>query len=415
MSYKNLDGSGGIPENLLGIPPHAPLFPIRMIKQPFVTLVFRGKRFDEAAMPLEALPELAAYRELVVSVAKELYTSRNPGRKRLPKGFDASFRLVVDRVDTGSVVPNISRIIGASALLLPGMLSLSPPSIDLFDEARVIVQEAIAACATDSPMPAELKPDSFARFNPFGRTLRADESVVVAAPGVREGAVYNKDTRRKLLLRAQSTYEDEVDLIGEVRAADKDAGGFILRTLDGAKIDVRAVPLFLPRAVRSLDDSTLVRVRGTGVFDGEGRLLKVTTTTDVSLAEEGDDPAARQSCALGIEAQVDSLKGLADGWFDGDGKSYEAVSLAWLADLLTGLLDGFQLPTPYVYPTPEGHARAEWPGRDWEIVANFDLTSKSAEIIAARLDSDELHERNMALTTPGAESHLGRFLVDHLN
>jgi hypothetical protein len=33
-----------------------------MCKSPFVTLIFRGGRFGEAAMPLEALPELAADR-----------------------------------------------------------------------------------------------------------------------------------------------------------------------------------------------------------------------------------------------------------------------------------------------------------------------------------------------------------------
>jgi hypothetical protein len=40
-----------------------------MSRSPFATLIFRGKRFDGAVMPLEALPELAAYRDLVAAVA----------------------------------------------------------------------------------------------------------------------------------------------------------------------------------------------------------------------------------------------------------------------------------------------------------------------------------------------------------
>ena len=65
-----------------------------MERIPFTTLVFQGPRFGEAAMPLEALPELAAYRDLLIAVAKSLFQADNPDRHRLPKGFESSFRLV---------------------------------------------------------------------------------------------------------------------------------------------------------------------------------------------------------------------------------------------------------------------------------------------------------------------------------
>ncbi|HMI85977.1 MAG TPA: hypothetical protein VK550_17890 [Polyangiaceae bacterium] len=85
-----------------------------------------------------------------------------------------------------------------------------------------------------------------------------------------------------------------------------------------------------------------------------------------------------------------------------------------MAKLLMGLLDGFQLPRPYIYPTPEGLARAEWSGAGWEVVTSFDLGSRSAEVTAARTNSDELHELAIPLNQPGGESQLGRFLTDHL-
>ena len=54
------------------------------------------------------------------------------------------------------------------------------------------------------------------------------------------------------MLRAQATYEDGVDLLGEVRAADKDAEGFVLRTADGRKLEVHAPPSSFPsRSARS--------------------------------------------------------------------------------------------------------------------------------------------------------------------
>ncbi|HWL85033.1 MAG TPA: hypothetical protein VNO21_04490, partial [Polyangiaceae bacterium] len=172
-----------------------------MDRIPFVTLIFRGGRFHEAAMPLEALPELAAYRDLVLAVAKVLFQNDNPGRQRLPKGFEAGFRLVLERVDAGSAVPVVSRVVDQRGTASPP----SAPAPDLFDKARDIVQDAIAAVGTGRIPSTELSNESLVRFNMFGRTLADDEAIVVAQPGKREGAVYDRAVRRKLVLRAQAT------------------------------------------------------------------------------------------------------------------------------------------------------------------------------------------------------------------
>jgi hypothetical protein len=136
--------------------------------------------------------------------------------------------------------------------------------------------------------------------------------------------------------------------------------------------------------------------------------------SDVSLAEEDDDAPSRPGCPTPIEIQIESLKALAPGWYDDTSPAYEPAALDWLTRLLKGLLDGFRLPTPYLYPTPEGLARAEWSAPHWEIIATIDLATRSAEVLAARVDSDEIHELPVAFTEPGAESALGRFLVDHV-
>lgn len=284
---------------------------------------------------------------------------------------------------------------------------------DWFDEARDVVERGIAAAAKGDPLPAELSKEILVRFNAFGRTLGDTDSIVVAQPGKREGAFYDRAVRRGLVLRAQATYEDEVDLLGEVRAADKDTEGFVLRTADGRKLDVHTPPLFFPLALRSLEDAALVRVRGTGLYNADGELVKVTLATDVSLAEEGDEQT-RPGCSTPVEAQVDSLKALAPGWYDPSSRAYDGEALHWLTELLRGVLDGFQLPRPYIYPTPEGLARAEWSGSNWEIVTSFDLDARSADVMAARNGSQELHEITVPLTQPGGESKLGRFLSEHL-
>jgi hypothetical protein len=262
-------------------------------------------------------------------------------------------------------------------------------------------------------MSADLAKQVLARFGAFGRTLRSEEAITIADPGTRDGVRYTREVRRGLVLQAQTTYEDEVDILGEVRAADKDVDGFTLRTAEGKKIPVRASTLFFPLALQSLTDAAPVRVRGTGLLDADGNVSRITAT-DVSLAEEGVERQSRPGCPTPIEQQVEALRALPSGWFDESSRAFDPRSLEWLASLFRGVLDSFELPSPYLYPTPEGLARAEWPGSAWEIVANIDLGLKLADVLAVRIGSDRVDEQRFPLDQPGGESRLGRFLTEHL-
>jgi hypothetical protein len=378
-------------------------------KNRFVTLIFRGSSFEGAAMPVPALAEIMAYRDIVLAVARSIFLADNPERSRLPRGFEASFELVMRGVDKGSSVPEILRV--GSPTAAPQLLLGNQG--DWFERARDLVEQSIAAAGQNRPLPAEFPIDLLPRFAALGRTLGDEDAIIVAQPGESVGATYDRRVRKSLILRVQGTYEDEVNLVGEVRAADKDTEGFAIRMEDNRKLDVRTPRAFFPLALRSLNTSASVRVRGTGLFDAEGNLLRVTIASDVSLAEEGDEQT-RPGCPTPVDTQVESLKALAPGWYDETSPAYEPANLDWLAKLLLGVLDGFQLPRPYIYPTPEGLARAEWPGTRWEVISNFDLATRHAEVVAVRVDSEETHEVTVPLTDPGAESKLGRFLQEHL-
>lgn len=375
-----------------------------MSRVPFATLIFRGKRFDGAAMPLEALPELAAYRDLVLAVAKQMFFEANRSRVRLPKGFGESFRLTLSRIEPGSAIPIVERELDP-ALLIAG---------DVFDQARAAVEQAIGALRDGQSAPSWLTPEVVGRFASFGRTLRDEESVVVAAAGTRDGALYDRHTRRAILLRSHGTYEEDVELVGVVRETDADQDSFEIRVGPDARVPVRSSRLFFGEVVRSLQRDTPVRVCGTGVFDAEGQLLRVAQASDVSPAEEGDVASSRPGCNIPVDEQIASLQGLSDGWCDGEGSKFEQSALTWSAKLLRGITEGFSLPTPYVYPTPEGKVRAEWSRATWEISTELDPAHKTAEVHAVRLDADETRERAFALADPGQEAQLGRFLSTHV-
>jgi hypothetical protein len=387
--------------------------PTGMTENRFVTLIFRGARFEDAAMPVPVLSELIAYEAIVLAVARALFLGEHQDRSRLPKGFEASFGLAMKGVEKGSALPVIVRVSEPS---WTPHLAFDAADSDWFERARDLVEASIDAVANHRDLPPEFPVEILPRFTAFGRTLGDDDSIIVAQPGRHLGATYDRRVRKSLILRAQGTYEDEVNLVGEVRAADKDTEGFAIRMEDDRKLEVRTPRAFFPLALRSLTTSASVRVRGTGLFDAEGTLLKVTMASDVSLAEEGDEQT-RPGCPTPVETQVQSLKALAPGWYDDEGLGFEADKLDWLSKLLIAVLDGFQLPRPYIYPTPEGFARAEWPGAKWDVSTNFDLGARQADVFAVRvdIDSDEHHELTVPLTEPGAETKLGRFLHDHLS
>jgi len=225
---------------------------LRMRRIPFVTLVFRGRRFDGATMPLEALPELAAYSDLLAAVAQELFFAEKPGRVRLPKGFADSFHLSLARIESGSAVPIVERDI---------------PDAQLFDKARDEVAAAVLAVAVSTALPSWLNPNVAARFASFGRTLREDESVILAPAGERQGAEYNRQIRRRILLAGQGTYEEDVDLVGFVREADADQDSFEIRLGDDRRVPVRASPPLLSQVQRSFQRDSPVRVSGIGVYE----------------------------------------------------------------------------------------------------------------------------------------------------
>ena len=118
------------------------------MKTEFLKPRFAGPRSDQHTLPVEVARDLAAYEELVIEVAKHLYSQSHEGRQRVPKGFEKEFSLHLERVDDGSAKPLLSWV-AAAGLLLPGG-GHGP----FFEQARDVIAECVQAAAEDQPLPA---------------------------------------------------------------------------------------------------------------------------------------------------------------------------------------------------------------------------------------------------------------------
>lgn len=363
----------------------------RSPSEPFVTHVLKGARFEGHAIPLTVLPDLTAYRDLVLEVARALFFRENPERQRVPKGFEEGFDLVLRSIGEGSAVAALER-----PTPVPEQLCLVKQ--DYFEQARDVVSQTIEAMRTGMPAPAAFPLEAVRCFNNFGRTLRDDESIEIRGPGGRSAVSYTKQVRKRLVLLRERTYEDSVEVTGRVVQFDAQRRTFgllvgelsVVGSLDG--LSARQMGIVRTAAVHA--EELRVYASGVGAFDQLDRLVRLVSVKELALAE---DEELRE--ALDIDKRLAALADLEEGWLDGQGSGIEPQTLAGLAALLREA-EALGLPRPYLYPTPEGAVQAEWSFPDAEVSARFDATVEVVSCVGVHRKSGASREQDIDLREP---------------
>ena len=278
------------------------------------SLRFDGKRFEGHALDVECTQELIAYRNLIVECAKELWRRKNPDRARLPRGFEDDFRIQFNRLEDGSAVVPLQRV------RVDDQSELDWGNLDEFDAAADLIDAAIAAANDDKLLPDALPSNVIPMFKDFGKSLLADEVLFTRSRHGSTEAAYTAKARKRLTEWVGPTYEDVVDVIGEVRMANVGPGTFSLQ-LDGTQplVSGRFSPEQESEVLEALRNhqSLRLRVQGIAEFATSDRQIKkfsrVDTVAPAALAEQGFDETAipiwEQLAAIGESAP----KGTWDG------------------------------------------------------------------------------------------------------
>ena len=348
----------------------------------FLAPVLRGRRFDGHTVPVEVLADLAAYKELVVEVARCLYLGKNPGRTRVPKGFEDAFRLTLKQVDPGSAIPILELApdeVGPAQHTLDGV-SDAGGNRPWFFAARDVIAECVKA-VSDGQQPPERFPRALlTSFNRFGRNLLADESIELAPDKQTVGVRYNPMVRRKLVLMESKTYEKPLTLVGNVTKVDTDNATLILRTSTGtitATYPVLMEGIIIEALRHHADD---VRLSGMGLYDSSERLLRVTDITHVVQLDDAVSDASAE-----ILARLEAMGDLEGGWLDGEGVAPDRPTITLASAVLAEIVDREGLSAPAVFPTPEGGIQAEWQGTPWSVEVRFLPGGQKVQVIADNL------------------------------
>jgi hypothetical protein len=256
-----------------------------------VTHFFKGGRFDDHGVDVDVLPDLIAYKKILVETAKEIWRRKNPNRRRLPKNFDETLSLKFYEIRAGSAGVPLMREIQSEQTKLAF-------DRDELDEAVEMLDDAIEAIAEDKPLPEALPKNVIPLFGDYGKTLRNDEQFELRIPHRRKAACYGTQERERFIKLAETAYEDLVDYTGEIRAADLDRGNFILKLADGAKV----IGKFSPEQETTITDalrahvSVRLHVRGRAEFLNEAgprRLVSIECLSVEPAGEKSYDETAK--------------------------------------------------------------------------------------------------------------------------
>lgn len=355
----------------------------------FLEPVFKGQRYADHAVPVDVLPELAAYRDLVVEVAKALWLEQHNDRKRVPKGFIENFRIVMHRVEPGSAVPVLEREGGDPA--------------DEFEQARDLIANCVEAVSQGRPPPEQFPRALLSYFNNFGKRLHEGESIELRGPGAATGPSYSPEVRKKLVLDSSATYARETAAVGSVFSADMERAGFRLRLEQGTEVSGRFQASMADTILRAMHEHTTAQVKvvGIGLFDKNDVLQRFDEVMHITPVDSGQDLLIR----------VRQLMGLSKGWLgQGEGEPLDASGAEWAADVLRKLAQKSAIGAPAVYPTPDGGLQAEWTSTEWEVSMTFNLASKAAFLQAVSLDGDEKKDLDLTLSVVGNEATIEDFV-----
>jgi hypothetical protein len=255
------------------------------VQRELVTHTFKGKRFDDHGLDLDVLPDLFAYKQLLVETAKALWRRSHPDRERLPKNFEDGLTLKFFAINKGSAAVPIMREYESEDQA--DFWKTQPP--DELDTAVELVNAAIVAADNNQPLPEELPRNIIPLFGDYGKGLRDDESVELRSERTRTAANYTRNSQRELLARVMIVYTDVVDFTGEVRAVDL-GGTFTLKLDDGSKIPGRFSTDQETVVTEALQEhaSRRLRVNGIAEFQPSGEIKSIIKIKDLTIQQAGE-------------------------------------------------------------------------------------------------------------------------------
>ena len=335
---------------------------------------FVGKRFDDHALPLELMDDIAALQILTIELAKWVYFEENPTRKRVPRGFTDGMEIKLEAVEPGSTLLKIALFVVSSNLF-------PTENIQYFEKASEKLINAIQSAEDNEDATEHLPEVYLSYFNRIGKKLNPDESIEFKPFEATKKARLTKKSRKRLLLAAtrNKEYTDEVELRGFVSEMDKSKKTFQIQLFNGNKVtgnfskqNIETLQL----AFNEYESKRLIKIQGIGKYNNSDKLEFIESVDGTEILDE-----------LDVTSRIEIISLLKDGWLNGEGIAPQKNLLKWFANSFEHNFSP-DLPLPNIYPTPDGNIQAEWVFENQDISLLIDLEAKTSTLSLLNLSTE---------------------------
>jgi len=270
-------------------------------RRELVTHFFHGGRYEDKGLDLDSLSDLIAFKTLLVETAKELWRQNHPDKQRLPRNFEDGLRLKFYELRQGSVGVPLVRELPDQTNCLPFD---APP--DELDEASDLCLDVIETSGRNERLPERFPKKLLPLFENYGKTLEGDECFLLQRPGDARKVKYDKSVQERLAYTTEGDYEDVIEVVGEVRAADLDGRQFTLRLSEQEKVSGRFTSEQEMLIVNALQDHSFTRlhVKGRALLNSEGKTKRLIGVEEIRLQPPGEtvyDATARPIWEIAVE------------------------------------------------------------------------------------------------------------------
>lgn len=323
-------------------------------------LKFVGARFDGGRLPLTHLPDLVAFRELLLSFAKDNWRRLNAERKRLPKGFDKGISLDLVGVKDGSAISQVvwSRDIAQAAL--PGFTDQLEDVVDL------AYTDILSLIDNDEAIDnvAGLSNEKRRALNKLGSSLAPGERIEFVSPNPPNGKVIYIDIhkRRALLTSINGSYVEQIEAIGTLRGVH-DSGRLQIEIDAYGELNFEVDP---GRVSSDFDGhiGEAIQIEADVKFDRNHNPIVVTATRDVEIIDD-EVMKAFERC----QARLREIRALPKGWHSGGDEQVDERAAENAERLLRkrpALADKYRF-----YPDIDGSIFLEFKVAGWDYSVEF--------------------------------------------
>jgi len=333
-------------------------------------LYLSGGRFDAAeGFPLDSLPALRAVGSLVESVARDLFFSENPERKRVPAGFKSSFS------------PALTRLVGGGSAVcdIAGWERVQPGLANYFDDAQSEAFSLFQSLQADQvTFPAWCSRRTKKQLAAVLGAVTNQETIrlSVEANGVAPDPVTLGATQRdKAKAAAQAVVagqEEDFSIAGRIYAIENDPWAIGIKVREGGQRLRIAIAEHLRDRARDefdADGTHLVLVQGKAERDDESGGMTFVLAQEIRKI---DGPI--------IVERLEKLAGLSNGWVDDneDSRPPSKALCRWVERQLWQAIEAQAWNRPHLFATVAGGIDAVWRFEQHTLRACF--TSRPLEV-----------------------------------